>query len=60
MLPFQKVSVQIVYLFAIFLMHLSMLSPRGGRAGKGWGFDRFRYPDGGDFDIVCPPQGRAF
>ena len=36
--------------FAILLMHLSMLTPRGGGSGKGWGFDQSGGPMGWDLD----------
>jgi hypothetical protein len=31
-------------------MHLSMLTPRGGGSGKGWGFDQSGGPMGRDLD----------
>ena len=33
------------------IMHLSMLSPRGGEGNPGE-FDRDAYPQGGDFDLT--------
>ena len=32
------------------VMHLSMLTPRGGGSGKGWGFDQSGGPMGRDLD----------
>ena len=35
----------------LFIMHLSMLTPRGGGgSGKGWGFDQSGGPMGRDLD----------
>ena len=34
----------------IVFMHLSMLTPRGGGSGKGWGFDQSGGPMGRDLD----------
>ena len=40
------------------LMHLSMLSRRGGRQGIGRGFDRHSWPVGRAFDRFSCPRGR--
>ena len=42
----------------IYLMHLSMLSRRGGRQGIGRGFDRHSWPVGRAFDRFSCPRGR--
>ena len=41
------------------LMHLSMLGRRGGRRGKGEGFDEKVYPVSGEFDDQYSPGGRG-
>ena len=41
------------------LMHLSMLGRRGGRRGKGAGFDEKVYPVSGEFDDQYSPGGRG-
>ena len=43
---------------AYYLMHLSMLSRRGGRQGIGRGFDRHSWPVGRAFDRFSCPRGR--
>ena len=40
------------------IMHLSMLSRRGGRQGIGRGFDRHSWPVGRAFDRFSCPRGR--
>ena len=40
------------------VMHLSMLSRRGGRQGIGRGFDRHSWPVGRAFDRFSCPRGR--
>jgi hypothetical protein len=40
-------------------MHLSMLGRRGGRRGKGAGFDEKVYPVSGEFDDQYSPGGRG-
>ena len=40
------------------VMHLSMLSRRGGRQGIGQGFDRHSWPVGRAFDRFSCPRGR--
>ena len=42
------------------LMHLSMLSRRGGRPGVGGGFDVTSLPVAGTFDHSSSPGGRDF
>ena len=46
------------FLWLHFLMHLSMLSRRGGRQGIGRGFDRHSWPVGRAFDRFSCPRGR--
>jgi hypothetical protein len=41
------------------IMHLSMLGRRGGRRGKGAGFDEKVYPVSGEFDDQYSPGGRG-
>ena len=41
-------------------MHLSMLAGRGGRPGKGAGFDEKVYPMNGEFDHQNSPGAGAF
>ena len=41
------------------IMHLSMLGRRGGRRGKGAGFDGKVYPVSGEFDNQYSPGGRG-
>ena len=51
----------IVFNFSyVCLMHLSMLSRRGGRGGQvmGWGFDCLCCPWGRTFNWSCSPGGR--
>ena len=43
----------------VFIMHLSMLGRRGGRRGKGAGFDEKVYPVSGEFDDQYSPGGRG-
>ena len=42
------------------VMHLSMLSRRGGRPGVGGGFDVTSLPVAGTFDHSSSPGGRDF
>ena len=42
------------------VMHLSMLSRRGGRLGVGGGFDVTSLPVAGTFDHSSSPGGRDF
>ena len=44
----------------VCLMHLSMLSRRGGRPGVGGGFDVTSLPVAGTFDHSSSPGGRDF
>ena len=41
------------------IMHLSMLAGRGGRPGKGAGFDEKVYPMNREFDHQNSPGGRG-
>ena len=43
---------------SLMVMHLSMLSRRGGRQGIGRGFDRHSWPVGRAFDRFSCPRGR--
>ena len=47
-------------MFSLELMHLSMLSRRGGRPGIGGGFDIISLPVVGTFDHSSSPGGRDF
>ena len=42
------------------IMHLSMLSRKGGRPGVGGGFDVTSLPVAGTFDHSSSPGGRDF
>ena len=39
-------------------MHQSVLGPRGGRPGRGWGLDLSSLPRGGELDMRHHPGGR--
>ena len=48
----------VIDLGKLHVMHLSMLSRRGGRQGIGRGFDRHSWPVGRAFDRFSCPRGR--
>jgi hypothetical protein len=50
-----SVSQAALYFESEFLMHLSMLTPRVGGSGKGWGFDIFTKKN-----VKCHSLGRKF